>query len=291
VHLHPDGVRVALADLAGTVLVQRGRRVDVDQLPDALAAVAEIAGLLTQGRRRPVGAGVAVSAPVRTASGPRPLQRLGARPGVDLDALLGRALGLPVHVADAADLGALGEWTFGAARDLDDVLYVLLGDRVGAGLVLDGRLHRRASGVPGEVGHVAVVPDGRACRCGARGCLETVAALPALLGGRWTTLADLLTALAAGDEAATVLARSAGEAVGRALAAVMAVLAPQAVVLGGPGSHLGEPLLAGVRATLHAHASAAVPEVPVLPGALGDDAALRGAVAEAIRRTWTRLLP
>lgn len=293
IHLRHDGVRVAVADLAGTVLAQRGRRLDVDhRVPDALAAVTEMAHRLTEGRRRTVGAGVAVSTPVLPpAAGSSLLPLLGARPGVDVAALLGRALGVPVHVANDADLGALAEWAYGVARGLDDVVYVMLGDGVGAGLVLGGRLHRGARGVAGELGHVAVVPDGRACRCGASGCLETVAALRALLRDGWTSLVELVAAIDVGDADAAGLARTAGEAVGRALAGVVPVLAPQAVVVGGPGARLGEPLLAGVRATLHAHASAAVPEVPVLPGALGADAELFGAVAEATRRTWTRLLP
>ncbi|MGN6330811.1 MAG: ROK family protein [Motilibacteraceae bacterium] len=293
IHLRHDGVRVAVADLAGTVLAQRGRRLDVDhRVPDALAAVTEMAQRLTEGRRRTVGAGVAVSTPVLPlAAESSVLPLLGARPGVDVAALLGRALGVPVHVANDADLGALAEWAYGVARGLDDVVYVMLGDGVGAGLVLGGRLHRGARGVAGELGHVAVVSDGRLCRCGATGCLETVAALPALLRDGWTSLVELVAALDVGDVDAVELARAAGEAVGRALAGVVPVLAPQAVVVGGPGARLGEPLLAGVRATLYARTSPAAPEVPVLPGALGVDAELRGAVAEAIRRTWTRLLP
>ena len=85
-------------------------------------------------------------------------------------------LGLPVEVDNDANLGALAEVSFGAGRGLTDVVYVRLGSGVGAGLVIDGRLHHGAAGLAGEIGHVQVLADGVVCRCGNRGCLESVAA-------------------------------------------------------------------------------------------------------------------
>lgn len=84
-----------------------------------------------------------------------------------------RARGLPIHVANDADLGALAEHTRGAARGYDDFIYISGNIGVGGGLFLGGRPMTGHRGYAGEIGHMIVNPDGRQCRCGARGCWET----------------------------------------------------------------------------------------------------------------------
>jgi predicted NBD/HSP70 family sugar kinase len=68
-------------------------------------------------------------------------------------------------------LGALAEWRLGAGTAVDDLVYVMLGEGVGCGVVLGGHLHVGASGTAGELGHLPVLSDGKICRCGSRGCL------------------------------------------------------------------------------------------------------------------------
>ena len=75
----------------------------------------------------------------------------------DIAAHMNRRIGLPVHVGNDANLGALAEWTFGAGRGVDDLIYIMLSDGVGAGLILDGRSYQGATGTAGELGHIAVV--------------------------------------------------------------------------------------------------------------------------------------
>ena len=84
-------------------------------------------------------------------------------------------------VDNDANLGALAEVSAGAGRGLTDVVYVMVSAGIGGGLVLGGRLHRGATGFAGELGHVFVADKGAVCRCGNRGCLETVASTDALL--------------------------------------------------------------------------------------------------------------
>ncbi len=86
-----------------------------------------------------------------------------------------------MHADNDANLGALAELHHGIARGRHDVVYLKVASGVGAGIVLGGRLHRGASGIAGEIGHVQVGEDGQVCRCGNRGCLETMvsAAAPA----------------------------------------------------------------------------------------------------------------
>ena len=98
----------------------------------------------------------------------RPGPRRGAQP----------RLGVPVVADNDANLGALAELHHGVARGVTDVVYVKVASGLGAGIVLGGRLHRGATGIAGEIGHVQVGEDGQVCRCGNRGCLETVVAAP-----------------------------------------------------------------------------------------------------------------
>ena len=101
----------------------------------------------------------------------------GLLPGEELE----RRLGVPVHADNDANLGALAELHQGSARGRHDVIYLKIASGVGAGIVLGGRLHRGASGIAGEIGHVQVGEDGQVCRCGNRGCVETMVSAARLL--------------------------------------------------------------------------------------------------------------
>jgi predicted NBD/HSP70 family sugar kinase len=197
-----------------------------------------------------------------------------------------------VHVDNDANLGALAEASFGAGRGLSDVVYVRLGSGVGAGLVLAGRLHRGTAGLAGEIGHVQVRPDGAVCRCGNRGCLETIAAeaaLKALLRparGHDVTRRELLGLVAAGDLGATRVVNDAGLAIGRVLADLCNALNPEAIVVGGELSDAGEPLLGGIREAIDRYALPGAAEaVKVVPGELGERAELLGALALVTQST------
>ncbi len=121
---------------------------------------------------------------------------------VPLAAQLTERLGLAVHVANDANIAALGEFTFGGAAG-DGLLVLTVGEGVGAGIMVDGARVRGHADAAGELGHVTVVDDGEPCACGRRGCLETVLSVPALrraVDGLDTELAvELLTAARALD--------------------------------------------------------------------------------------------
>jgi predicted NBD/HSP70 family sugar kinase len=131
---------------------------------------------------------------------------------------------------------------------------------IGAGLVLGGSLYHGASGIAGELGHVQARPDGVVCRCGSRGCLETVASTGALLSllgathGADLTLGEMLELVSDGDLAAKRVVNDAGRAVGRALADLCNYLNPAAVIVGGDLSPAGNALLDGVREEIDRHA-------------------------------------
>jgi predicted NBD/HSP70 family sugar kinase len=290
VHLRHDGVRVAIADLAGTLRTESLGELDVDHhAHEAIGYVLEqVPALLAEAGvdgHRLLGVGVAVSAPMVTAGPPR-LWR-----GVDVVSELGSAFGVPVHLGNDANLGSMAEWIFGAGRGTDDLVYVMMADGVGAGLIVDGSLYRGAHGAAGELGHVVVNPDGQVCRCGSRGCLETVSGTEALTAslrhshGPDVTLPAVLDLVRAGDPGACRAVADAGRAVGKALAGICAVLDPRLVVVGGQLAAAGTPLLDGVRAELLRWLPPSLASgVSVVAGQLGARAEVLGAIALAGRQ-------
>lgn len=266
IHLGHADLRVVLTSLDGTLITEQHHVLDVDHEPHAsLDRVARsTADLLASGDVDPdrvLGVGVAVSAPVVDS------RQLGSPPmlldwgGVDIGGILAERTGLPVHLGNDATLGALAEWLLGAGSGVDDLVYVMLGEGVGCGLVLGGRLHTGASGRAGELGHLPVVKDGRICRCGARGCLETLVSKRALVAalahtlGPAATVEALLDLADVGDRGALRLLADAGQVLGTALAGVCTITDPRLVVVGGDLTarpHSGDALLAAAGEALDA---------------------------------------
>jgi predicted NBD/HSP70 family sugar kinase len=235
---------------------------------------------------------------------PHPRRAPGGRPSGPAQAPEGRPsgpaqqdltarFGQPVQVMNDTDLGALGEFRFGAAHGRGDVLYVQASDGVRAGLVLDGRVYRGVTGMAGEIGHTRLPDASEWCRCGSRGCLETVVSLIPL----HCRLARIGLAPAPGDAAwslpelrehpaAARVITEAGRALGRVLADLCNCLNPGAVILGGEIGAAGPPLLAGVRESIDSYARPAIAAaVQVRTAGLGPRSELLGAVALAIQRT------
>jgi predicted NBD/HSP70 family sugar kinase len=216
---------------------------------------------------------------------------------VDIAGELDDRVGVPVHVGNDANLGALAEWRFGAGRGADDLIYLMLSDGVGAGLILNGRPYEGAAGAAGELGHVTVADGGYICRCGNRGCLETVVGARALAAavahtrGPDTTLADVLDLALGGDPGCVRVIADAGRTVGRVLSGICAVLDPKLVIIGGALAGARAPLLDGVREILTRRLPSAISQgVTVSAGLLGDRAEVLGAVALATRSTSAHLL-
>ena len=161
VHFGHVNVRVAVADLASTVLAERSRELDVDR---AAAAAIETAADLVDAvldeagvpRHAVVAAGVGLPGPIDRRTGTVGASILPGWAGVEVEQELSRRFDFDVHVDNDANLGALAEVSFGAGQGLEDVVYVMVSSGIGAGLVLGGRLYHGATGVAGELGHVQV---------------------------------------------------------------------------------------------------------------------------------------
>lgn len=164
--------------------------------------------------------------------------------------------GQHVQLVNDANLAALGEASGGGTAGQRSLLYVLVQDGVGAGLVIDGRIIEGAHGMTGELAHVQVTDDGPFCICGNRGCLATQTQDPRILEVlsaqyahpmTWSDVEDLVTTR---DVLALRVLRELGRLIGRALAATLTVLDVDAVVLDGRLGPAATPLLEGLRLEL-----------------------------------------
>jgi predicted NBD/HSP70 family sugar kinase len=283
-------VRVILCDLFGAVLWEHWVAKDVDRAPEeTLDLVAVLVGRALQetgvGRERVLGIGAGIASPVEIGSGA--LGAEGIMPGwvgLRLTDELRRRTSLPVRVTNDANAGALAERMYGAGRQAGDMVYVRLSAGIGAGIVSNGRLLLGARGLAGEIGHLPLINDGLICRCGNRGCLETVAspvAIARLLSESWgerVAPRDLPALIRERNAGALRAVRDAGDAVGRALATLVTLLNPRLIVVGGDLAAAGDDILEPMRAGVLRHTLPSAAEgVDIVTGGLGDGAEVRGA--------------
>lgn len=238
------------------------------------------------------GVGVALPAPVDVASGT--ISMPGVLRGWDdvpIADVMSRRLGRPVYVDNDANLAALAEYRYGAARGVEQCAFVRVSYGAGAGLIVNGELHRGYAGTAGEIGHIRVNDNGPICRCGNRGCLDTIvgsAALIELLRGSHgnVTLRDIVTLAIDGDAGCRRVIADAGMHIGLASANLVSVFNPQRIVIGGEVSTAGDILVDPLRDAIER----AVPPNTVGPleivlAEFGEDAEAMGALALALDRT------
>jgi glucokinase len=183
--------------------------------------------------------------------------------------------GLPVFVDNDAKALALGEGWCGAARGVDNYLAMVVSTGVGGGIVLDGRLLDGGDGNAGHIGHLIVVPGGRACACGAFGCLEAEVSGLSIAA---------VTGRPAAEATAEVVARC-GRLVGQAVASVANLLDLRlAVIAGSVALGFGQPFFAAAQEELDRSSRLAFSQgARVIPAGLGADGPLVGAAAVARR--------
>ena len=219
----------------------------------------------------------------------------------DLNALVHKHLDVPVTVSNDANAAAYGELVYGGAKGMKNFITFTLGTGVGSGIVIDGKLLHGKTGNAGELGHAILIPSGRLCGCGRKGCLETYASAT---GIRFTALElmeqrpeyngalskinrealtskDVGDAAKAGDPLALEVFELTGNWLGIALANAVAFSSPEAIFLMGGPVKAGEVLMKPLRKSFEKHlcfvydGSVAI-KVSELPG---NEAAILGAAA------------
>jgi predicted NBD/HSP70 family sugar kinase len=283
-------VAVAVSDTRGRILRQRRTQHDVDH---AVSRAIDVAAAMATELMGEVGA----STPELTVAGiPCPINResgavipprsLTGWLDVDAVAELAARLGCPVHLANDASLGSLAELRRGAGRMHRDFVYVKISHGIGAGIVLDGKLRQGAIGIAGEIGHISVRRDGDLCRCGARGCLETVASSSALRRALASVMPpsaiETQTIGSITEPAATRVFLEAGATLGRTLCTLCDALNPAVIVLGGEVGSTVPAILQAAQQAISAHTQPATTTgVAVTTATFGQDNEVTGAIAHA----------
>jgi glucokinase-like ROK family protein len=315
VDLGATSTDVALSTLGSELVAHRGEPADVREGPKTvLGRVKDLLSELLEEQgasRRDVRAiGVGVPGPVEQASGL--LRTPPIMPGWDRfpirDAFAGE-YAAPVFVDNDVNVMALGEHWGGVGKGLDNLLFVKIGTGIGGGVIADGRLYRGAQGCAGDIGHICVDPDGPVCSCGNRGCLEAMAAAPAIASkaercareGLSSNLSRVLEergelsardvggAALVGDYHALEIIRESGRLVGQALATLVSTLNPSLIVIGGGVANIGHSLLAEIRSTVyHRSLPLATRNLPIVLSELDQVAGVTGAsvlAAEGVLQT------
>jgi glucokinase-like ROK family protein len=269
---------VALADLSGEILAHREEPADIGAGPDAILERVEELFDECEAEAGPLpgslwGIGIGVPGPVEFESG-RPISPP-IMPGWDGYGVRQRFAdrGVPVWVDNDVNVMALGELMAGSGRGVANFVFVKIGTGIGAGIVVNGRIHRGGQGSAGDIGHIHVQagePE-MICRCGMAGCLEAYAGGAALARdgeaaareGRSETLRTILdakgfieasdVALASkrGDAVSVELITEAGRLVGQVLTGIVNFFNPSLIVIGGGVAGSGDLLLATIRQSIY----------------------------------------
>ena len=315
--LGATSIGVGIADLSGNLIEQHEEPADITAGPEAIfARVDKLLAALTRRVERSLGdlwgIGIGVPGPVEFATG-RPTSPP-IMPGWDDYPVRERFTDrhhVPVWVDNDVNLMALGEYRSGVARGHAAAIFVKVGTGIGAGIIIDGRLHRGFQGSAGDVGHIQVTDDPSiVCRCGNRGCLEALAGGAALARdgsqaareGRSPTLARLLAergqieatevgwAAAHGDALSRELITSAGHRIGLMVATLVNALNPSLVVIGGGVAGVGDALIAAVRETVYARSlPLATRDLLIVRSSLDDAAGRIGAATLVADELFSRV--
>lgn len=304
-----DKLTVLLADLRGEVVMRIvepvSPMVSAETVVDQVLRVARLVLKRTRTlRRRLLGVGIGTIGPVDAAEG-TVRQPLHFAQGADIPfrARLEPAFGVPVLVDVGSNAAAFGEMTLGAARDRHSLVYVTLGYGIGSGIVLDGHIHRSIASF--GLGHTSVDPDGPACVCGNRGCLELYAATDAIAerirqhagdpdtlsspGGRldgdaiYAWLADQVRQ---GNKSAAALVDDLADRVFAALRNLVNLLGPELLIIGSSHPDLVELVFPALQDHMSA-LNACQPhrrQIDVRPAALKENSIALGAAMMVIYR-------
>jgi len=313
-------IKAGAVSAAGEILYQESRPTEVDKGCDAI--IANIAGAAEAARE---GAGLSwdrIKAVGLGAPGVFDYDRGGLvhivpnlppLVGQPLITLVERKLNRPgvfVLLENDANAAAFGEMWAGAGRAVRTLVLFTLGTGIGGGIVLDGRVWHGATGFAGELGHQTILPDGPACGCGNRGCLEVLASATGIVrrfreaveagrsgrpgkesslagrvrAGDEPTARDIDAAAKAGDATAREVMEATGRYLGIAAANMINVLNPEMIVFGGGVTAAGDILLDPIREEAKKRAiDVAYDACSIVFATLGNDAGLIGAAGCALK--------
>lgn len=277
IDLGATSIDVALTTLGSEIVAHRGESADIKDGPKpVLRRTREMLSELLEeqmaGAKDVIAIGIGVPGPVEQAAGV--LRSPPIMPGWDqfpIKSAFAGEYAAPVFVDNDVNVMALGEHWGGVGRGVDNLLFIKVGTGIGGGIIADGHIYRGTQGCAGDIGHISVDPNGPVCTCGNLGCLEAMAAAPAIVleaerrarEGLSPVLAELLAekgeltavdvgrAAGVGDYEALQVVRQSGRLIGQVLATLVSVLNPSLIVIGGGVSQIGHSFLAEIRSAVY----------------------------------------
>ncbi len=307
-------VRAVLADLTGNVFHRVKQRVEshdplleVDQLERAIRHLLD--QMPKYGPPTPVaGVGIGITGVIDPEEGIWRYSPHYQVRDLPVGPMLQERLSLPVWIENDARAMAWGERSFGAAQGVDNLAFIRVGVGLGAGIIIDGKLYSGAHQGAGEIGHIMVKEGGLTCRCGTDGCLETVGsavaiarrAVERMASGEPTLIRDLcggdperviattvIEAADAGDRVAQEILSEAGRYLGIGIGALINLLNPAMVIIGGGTSRAGDYLIEPLRKAAMERTLPALRErVRIVRSELGEDAGPLGGAALVIEELF-----
>lgn len=291
---------LALTDLAGEILGRTSSKIIIADGPETCLGwmVRTIRSELASLRLKEadlIAIGIGLPGPVEHSTG-RP-SNPPIMPGwddFDVPGFVNHHLTATVLVDNDVNIMALGEQKF-AWPDMENIIFLKASTGIGSGIISSGILQRGAEGIAGDIGHVQIARGQNVpCRCGNSGCLEAMAAGPALAqrlalagveynGKSIAVLSDVVAATKAGELAAIQAVRQAGRDIGEVLTTCVSVLNPSIISIGGSLAFAGDHLLAGVREVVYSRTMPLATEhLIVAQSRAGADAGIIGASVMAI---------
>jgi predicted NBD/HSP70 family sugar kinase len=291
VRLEPDRIEVVAADLGGQIVDRESRsgseepRTALQTLADAITKLSQRLGAIPI-HVMGIGVPALIDRGGQLIFGPN----LGWR-DVPLAELAAELLPISFVIENDTNAAAIAEREFGRCSGVEDFIYLTGHSGVGGAIFAAGRLYRGADGLAGEFGHIRIVPGGRVCACGGRGCLEAYASVPGLLasleerGVLIASIAEVAMRAEAGDAVVLAVLTETGDLIGRALAGSINALNPSHLVLGGNLAVVAPWMLAALRNALaRAAMSELAARLNIELSPLGADAVQMGGVALALQK-------
>jgi glucokinase-like ROK family protein len=300
-------VTIALADFSAKIVEEISLPFDIKQGPQV--CLAEVKRILQELLDRNgvsisdiTAVGVGVPGPVVTNAGM--VMSPPIMPGWDrypIRKSLEKEWGCPVSLNNDAELGALGEWAYGAGRGEKNLAFIKVGSGIGAGLIINQQIYGGTTGSAGEIGHITIDENGPLCTCGNHGCMEAFAGGNAIAlqakklveSGKRTLLSNIplenLTAQAVaesarrGDLPSQEIIMRAGTFIGIAIAGLVNLFNPSAVIIGGGVAQAGDLLTTSIRQAVRERSlHASEQSVHITTAMLGQRSSLIGATVQAI---------
>lgn len=300
-------INVAIADFSAKIIEETSLPFDITQGPQVcLAEVSRILQVLLDrsgiGISQIMAIGIGVPGPVIKNAGM--VMSPPIMPGWDqypIRQQFEKEWGCPVSLNNDAELGALGEWAYGAGRGEKNLAFIKVGSGVGAGLIINRQIYGGTTGSAGEIGHITIDENGPLCTCGNHGCMEAFAGGNAIANqarqlvksGKRTLLSNIpsehITAHAVADSArrgdlpSQEIIMRAGTFIGIAIAGLVNLFNPSAVIIGGGVAQAGDLLTTPIRQAVRERSlHASEQSVHITTAMLGQRSSLIGATVQAI---------